>query len=343
MSRLDPLDWALICELCGNARTPYKTLAKKFDISTNTVKNHINRLRQQGVISGSGVIVSMEMLGAEHVAGYVSTNGTENVIEFMKQISKWPIVCEIYRTSDMRYEYWAMVSGASETLGLKMYLEELDGAIEVEIRPVVFLFPNKPPNFYLNTRGKRVIFTHHQLQVLRCLYQDGRMPVSNIAKGTGFTPRRVRKILQELHECGGVHFTIGYNIFALGDMEYRLKIRFDESQTTGSDIIMDLYQKYPNEFWWSSITTNEPIVDVGLIIDRPGKGVPIIQDLKEASFIKSIEDYVSYPRVVGNMLPLRVKLEEILIEAGLLTESDIIRRSPKLADARKQNSAENRL
>jgi DNA-binding Lrp family transcriptional regulator len=334
MSRLDPLDWALICELCGNSRTPYKTLAKKFSISPNTAKTRINRLREQRVIVGFGILVSMEMLGAEHVAGVISTDGTEQVVEFMKQVARQRIVCEIYRTGDMRYEYWAMVSGASETLGLKKYFEELQGATEVEIRPVTFLFPNKPPTFYLNTRGKKVTFTQHQLRVLRCLYQDARMPVAQMAKSTGFTPRRIRKILQELQEGGGIHFSVGYNIFALGDMEYRLKIHFDESIANGRDIIMDLYRKYPSEFWWSSITTNEPVVDVGLIIDRPGKVVPIIQDLKGADFIRSVEDYVSYPRVVGNLNPLRRKLEEILIKSGLLTKSEIIRMSPGLMDER---------
>ncbi|MFW9768752.1 MAG: winged helix-turn-helix transcriptional regulator [Candidatus Thorarchaeota archaeon] len=322
---MDPLDWALICELCGNARLSNQALARKFNLSSNTVKNRISKLREQEVITGFGTIVSMEMLGAEHVCGVISTDGTEQVVEFMKQVAKQQIVCEIYRTSDMRYEYWAMVSGASEALGLEKYLEEIRGVIDVEIRPVVFVFPNKSPDYYLNTRGKKVTFTQHQLRVLRCLYQDARMPVSQIARKTGFTPRRVRKVLQELQEGGGVHMTAGYNIFALGDMEYRLKIHFDDIKISGENLIMDLYRKYPNEFWWSSITTNEPIVDVGLIIDRPGRGVFIIQDLKRSAFIKSIEDYVSYPRVVGNILPLRRKLEEILIETGVLAESDIIR------------------
>ncbi|MFX1368978.1 MAG: winged helix-turn-helix transcriptional regulator [Promethearchaeota archaeon] len=337
---MDPVDWALICQLSGNGRMSYQTLARKLRISPNTVKHRISRLRENGVITGIGIVVSMEMLGAEHVAGVISTDGTEKVIEFMKQVARERIVCEIYRTGDMRYEYWAMVSGASETLGLKRYLEGLTGAVEVEIRPVVFLFPNKPPTFYLNTRGKRVTFTNHQLRVLRCLYQDCRMPVSQMARSTGLTPRRIRKILQELEEGGGVHNIVGYNIFAMGDMEYRLKIHFDESQANGREIIMNLYQKYPDDFWWSSITTNEPIVDVGLIIDRPGKAVPIIRDLREVAFITSVEDYVSYPRVVGNVSPLRCKLEEILIEAGLMTESEIIRRPPKLIDTKPQNSGE---
>jgi hypothetical protein len=226
------------------------------------------------------------------------------------------------------------VSGASETLGLKMYLEEFDGVTDVEMRPVVFLCPNMSPNFFLNTRGKRVTFTQHQLRVLRCLYLDARMSVSQIAQGTGFTPRRVRKLLRELEEGGGIHILASVDVFALGDLEYRIKICYDEDQTTGEDIIKELYEKYPVNFWWASITTNEPIVDVGLIIDDPGKGMPIIQDLKGAPFIRSIEDFVSYPRVVGNIHPLRRKLEEILLESGLLTESDLIGRSPPIAGLR---------
>lgn len=285
----------------------------------------------------------MEMLGAEYVFGKISTDGTETVLEFMKQIVvRWPILGEIYRTSDRCYEYWARVSGASETLGLRMYLEELDGVTDVEMRPVVFCCPNMPSNFVFNTRGKKVTFTQHQLLVLRSLYSDARKPVSQIVQETGLTPRRVRKILHELEEGGGIYITIGYDAFAFGDLEYRLKICYDEAQTTGQDIIMRLYEKYPVNFWWGHITTNEPIVDVGLLIDHPGKGMPIMQDLKESTFIKSIEDFVSYPKLVSNISILRRKLEEILIEAGLLNESDIIRISPTLIDRKIQNSAENK-
>ncbi|MFW9796199.1 MAG: winged helix-turn-helix transcriptional regulator [Candidatus Thorarchaeota archaeon] len=341
---MDPLDWALIRQLASNGRMSYQVLARTLGISSNTVKNRINNLLKQRVLIGAGVIVSMEILGAELVMGMISTDGTEQVMEFMRQIvAKWPIVSDIYRTGDRRYEYFALVSGASETLSFKKYLEELDGVIDVEMKPVVYFYPNYPPNYHGNTRGKKVSFTQHQLRVLRCLYQDARMPVYQIAKGTGFTPRRVRKILRELEEGGGIHFLIGYNVFALGDIEYRLKISFDDSQTNGRDIIMDLYQKYPNEFWWSTITTNDPLVDVGLIIDRPGKGMAIIQKLKEAPFIKSIEDFVTYPRVIGNIYPLRRKLEEVLIEASLLTESEIIRKSPTLIDVKPQDSAERKL
>ncbi len=315
---MDPLDWALICELCGNARMPYKALADKFSISTNTVKNRLNRLRKQGVIRRFGVCVSFETFGAENVAGFVTTDGSEDVIELMKQIVSQPMVVEIYRTSDRRYEYHAIVLGASETLGLKRFLSELDGVTNVEMRPIVFLFPNKPPSYVLNTRGKRVTFARNQLRVLKSLAEkDSRLPVSQIAQDTGFTPRRVRKILRNLEESGGVHFPVYYDIFALGDMEYRMRICYDESQTTGQDVIMELYKKHPEKFWWASITINEPIVDVGLIIDRPGKGPPITDEMKAAAFSQSVVDFVSYPRVVHTVNRLNVHLWDLFRKAGL--------------------------
>ncbi len=314
---MDSLDYALICELSGNCRMSYQALARKLSVSPNTVKNRINKLRQQKVIRRFEVILSKEMLGVEDVAGYISTDGSEKVIEFMEQIATQPIVIEIYRTSDRRYEFWALVAGASETLGFQRFLKGLDHVLEVEIRPIVFYFPHQPPNYFMSDRGQKVTFTRNQLRVLRCLFEDCRMPVSQIAQRTRLTPRRVRKILRDLEEGGGVHFAMAYDVFALGDMEYRLKIHYDASKKTGQEIIDWIYKKYPHEFWWASVTTNEPIIDVGLLIDRPGKSVPIIREIKTAASIRQVEDFISYPRVVSINFLDRIRLEEMLTKAGL--------------------------
>jgi len=315
--RLDPLDWALICELCGNARTPYTALAKKFNVSTNTVKNRINRLREKGVIRKFGICVSLETFGGEMVSGFVTTDGTEDVIDLMKQIASQPMVCDICRNADRRYEYWAIVKGASETLGLRRFLTGLDCAKDVEMQPVVMFYPNKPPTWVGNTRGKKVSFSRDQMRVLRSLTVDSRLPVSQIASQTGFTSRRVRRILRDLQEGGGIHTYVTYTMFELGDLEYRIRISYDDSKVTGHDVAMAVYENHPEIFFWSTITTNEPIVDVGLIIDRPGKGLPIADEMKAAAFTKSVEDFVTYPRVVYGRNRLNYHLYELLREAGL--------------------------
>lgn len=317
MSSLDPLDWALICELCGNVRMPYKALAKKFNISTNTVKNRLNRLREKGVITKFGICVSFETLGAEMVSGFVTTDGSEDVIELMKMIADQPMVCDICRNADRRYEYWAMVKGASETLGLRRFLTGLDCATNVQMQPIELFYPNKPPSYVGNTRGKKVIFSRDQLHVLKTLILDSRKPVSQISQETGFTPRRVRRILHDLQEGGGIHTYVIYNLFELGDLEYRLRIRYDDAQVTGQDVAMSLYKKHPEVFMWSTITTNEPIVDVGLIIGSPGKGPPIAAEIKATAYIRSVEDFVTYPRVIYGTNRLNTHLWALLKEAGL--------------------------
>lgn len=311
------MDWVVLCKLLGNARASYRDLAQKLGLSPNTVKNRINKLRQQKVILGFVVMVSMEMLNAEIVLGMITTDGSENVIEFMKQIAKEPMVLSIVRASDRRYEVMAVISGAHDTLGFIGFLERLEGVIDVDVKPVVLQFPKYPPTYHYNTRGKKVTFTRTQLQVLRCLTEDARMPVAQIGKCTGFTARRVRKILRELEEGGGIHFAVDYDAFALGDMEYRLIIRFDEAQITGWDLVAWIFEKYPTEFWWTAVVTTEPIVDVGFLIDRPGKSVPIIREIKAAPFVKEIEDFINYPLVVECHIPFRDHLEKILSDAGL--------------------------
>ncbi|MFW9786165.1 MAG: winged helix-turn-helix transcriptional regulator [Candidatus Thorarchaeota archaeon] len=314
---MDPLDWALICELCGNARMPYKTLARKFNISTNTVKNRINRLREKGVIEKFGICVSLEILGAEMVSGLITTDGSEDVIELMKMIADQPMICDICRNADRRYEYWAMVKGASETLGLKNFLTSLDCTTDVNMQPVQTFYPNKPLTYVGNTRGKKVTFSREQLQVLRCLTIDSRLSISQIAEKTDFTPRRVRRILHDLQEGGGIHTYALYKPFELGDLEYRLRIFYNDDLVTGREVVMALYEKHPEVFFWSTITTNEPIVDVSLILDRPGKGPPIAAEIKAAPYIKSVEDFVTYPRVVFGTNRLSVHLRDLLEEAGL--------------------------
>ncbi|MFW9806611.1 MAG: Lrp/AsnC family transcriptional regulator [Candidatus Thorarchaeota archaeon] len=314
---MDPLDWALICELCGNARMPYKTLAKKFNISPNTVKNRINQLREKRVILKFGICVSSETLGAEMVSGFVTTDGSEDAVELMKQIASNPTVCDICRNADRRYEYWAMVKGASETLGLRRFLTSLDYVTDVQMHSIELFYPNKPPTWIGNTRGKKVIFSRDQLRVLRCLTIDSRLPISQIVKKTGFTYRRVRRILQDLMGGGGIHTYPLYNLFELGDLEYRLRIFYNATQATGKDVVMALYKKHPEIFYWSTIATNEPIVDVALIINSPGKGPPIAEEAKAAIYTTSVEDYVTYPRVVYGTNRLSAHLFELLREAGV--------------------------
>ncbi|MDO8056492.1 MAG: winged helix-turn-helix transcriptional regulator, partial [Candidatus Hermodarchaeota archaeon] len=239
---MNPRDWALIWALEYEPRLSYQALAERFDVSPNTVKNHYNKLRKQRTLGCGYAVLSREMVGVEDIIAVITTDGSEKGVDLMKDIATHPSGCEIYRTGDRRYELWSMVTGTSEAFGLKLWLEKMDKVVHVEMRPIVFVFPHMPADYYMNTRGKKATFTQNQLLVLRQLLENIRMPVSQIAKKTGLTPRRVRKTILEIQWGGGVHLLTGYNPFALGDMEYRLKIWFEPTQTTGQDFAKVIQQ-----------------------------------------------------------------------------------------------------
>ena len=309
---MDSQEWALIWALEYNPRLSFQALAKKLKVSPNAAKNRYHKMLEQKKLFTGYVLLSREMVGVEDIIAVISTDGSEKGVELMQEIATHPSACEIYRTGDRRYELWSLVSGTSEAFGLKLKLEKLDSVIHVEMRPIVFVFPHMPPDYFMNTRGKKVSLTQNQLEVIRHLREHIRMPISKIAKRTNITPRRVRKIISDLQWGGGVHLLTGYNPFAVGDMEYRLKIWFDPEQISGQDFATAIATKYPNEFWWSSVTTNEPILDVGLIICDSNQVLPIIREIKENPNITAIEDFVTYPRTIWPIHPLARGLRKLL-------------------------------
>ncbi|WP_019813110.1 Lrp/AsnC family transcriptional regulator [Saccharomonospora saliphila] len=60
---LDPVDLRILAELQNNARIPNKNLAAAAGIAPSTCLDRVNRLRETGVILGSGVTVDPDTLG----------------------------------------------------------------------------------------------------------------------------------------------------------------------------------------------------------------------------------------------------------------------------------------
>lgn len=62
-AELDPVDLQILTALQNNARLPNKELAATVGIAASTCLDRVNRLREAGVILGSGISVDPEKLG----------------------------------------------------------------------------------------------------------------------------------------------------------------------------------------------------------------------------------------------------------------------------------------
>ncbi len=66
--KLDDVDKTIIKALLRNARTSFSDIASQCGLSALTIKNHYNRLRKEGVIKGSTVILNLLAFGNDSYA-----------------------------------------------------------------------------------------------------------------------------------------------------------------------------------------------------------------------------------------------------------------------------------
>ena len=317
---MDWLDKALLWELFGNARVSYQDLARKYELSFNAIKNRVKKLEEVGAIQEYTVELSLAMLGLEPINIAIETDGSETIKSLIDQIGKLKPIRMATRFGNRLYSAFAFVAGTADFFELKMNLESLKSVTKVAIHPMLTIAPYAPPKSKARSRGQKIVFTQNQLRVLKCLTEDVRMPIGEIAKKTSLTSRRISKILRELQEGGGVHFTIRMNYLALGDINLELVIRYNETNTGLNEIVKWFQEHYPNEFWTADQMLDEPTVGISLLVEDPTKVGEITNIVREATFSESVDDYMitsqSYVKLHYRD-PSQHHLEELFKEAGL--------------------------
>ena len=86
--KIDKTDITILKALMKDARTPYVDIAKKCGISSNSVKFRVDRLKQDGVITGSITQVNPKHLGYNYIAFIpiqACANEISSVHEFLKK------------------------------------------------------------------------------------------------------------------------------------------------------------------------------------------------------------------------------------------------------------------
>jgi len=78
MQPLDELDLAILAELEDNARIMMTELAKKLNSPTSTIRDRIQKLEEDGVISGYTAIINPEKLGLS-IKAVIKAKRAENI------------------------------------------------------------------------------------------------------------------------------------------------------------------------------------------------------------------------------------------------------------------------
>ena len=314
---MDLVDKRLIATLMGNCRTPYRSLARQVGMSSTAVKKRVDKLIESGVIQQFFPQLRLAMLDADFFLAWITTDGSERDDEFIDQIGSNPMVLEVARVGPRILDVGGEVSGSTGVVELVKFLRGFECVTEVKLHILEPVFPTAlPPQHKYVYRGRKVTFTHSQLRVLKCLIKDTRMPTTEIARRTGLTPRRVRQILKEIREGGGVLLTIRPIFGEAGINSFWIIIGLKENNTPPHEIVKWFHEQYPFEYWNSFIFADEPTLIHFCTAKNLQDIEPIIESVKQAPFTQWAEAQVMYPqrKFVGMS---SIRLQELIDDAGI--------------------------
>ena len=274
-------------------------MGRKFGMTANAVKKRVNKLVESGTIHSFVVYLSPAMADVEIFLAIVSTAGMKSEDTTLANIVEDPHVFSAGRLSDGTCIVFAEYEGTENEVRLERFLQEIDGIIGTKIHKL------------RSPRGKKVVFKPLHLRVLQCLIEDPRMPATDVAERTGLTPRRVRRIISQLVEEGGLNFVARLNLNAGPGVIYYAQIEWDETKATHTEMEYWLDKEFTGQYFDSHISASAPMMLSLFVVDHLRDAEPLSRRISQGSMIESVKTIFPFP-TKKNVRLQRLKLEELL-------------------------------
>jgi DNA-binding Lrp family transcriptional regulator len=306
------IDKQLLSELMRNCRQSYQALAKKIGLTVSAIKKRYNKLVDAGVLCEFAVALEIRRFGIVPLCVFLTTDGAEDKEEFIQQLGATNLIGEVALLVDGRYINFGMAAHPEDVLRLDRLLRGMEHITHVEIDQITFPWQPTYPKLP-KAQAESLTFTKFQKQVLRCLVEDPRMRIRDIARRTNFSPKRVRRVLRELEAGGKVLFSCRAILTAGEDFDCHIKITFDQKKTNPSEIIDWFRQKYPHEYWWSFMLMDKGVIFNKMVVGDLGMLEELSALVKQAPFTESVDTLIYYSKRLFPLLN-EIRLKEMLDE-----------------------------
>lgn len=135
---IDRLDLEIIRSLSGNARKPYKTIAKEIEVSDATVRKRVKRMLEDGVIKQFNLILDYHKLGRiikAFIGLRINPQRLKPIVEHLKET---PDVQVLYRTTGNVDLFLEVIFRDMEELNKFLETElSVEGIIGTEVSVVI--------------------------------------------------------------------------------------------------------------------------------------------------------------------------------------------------------------
>lgn len=248
MNILDLIDKGILGDLLENCRITYEELSRNHGISANAVKKRVQKLEESGVIQRYSIRLSLAMLDAQFLFGLLRTDGSQDEEAFVNKIGESPSIVAAAAYSDGHYALLAEYVNTVELMELGSHLRTLEGVEDVELHTLV------------TARGTKTELTTNHLKVLYYLRDNPRMSIVDLARESGMTARRVRRLVTELVEGESVIFTANLELGEAGSIPFLARVTWNERIADYNAVIEWLMSRYPDSLWEWYISVSEPAI-----------------------------------------------------------------------------------
>jgi len=297
--KLDEIDKALWQELYRNCRRSYQYLANKLGITPNAVRKRIEKLMETGVIVEWTVSLAPAMIDSHYAFIEVTTNDDVDYDKLFNQFFDRPEIYVILPLTSGDYALHALYSGSEGLHELGSFIRQLEGVKESKLHPTTTF------------NGNKIELSNLDLRVLKFLYGDPRMSISQIAEGTGLTARRVRKIVDRLVDSDAFIFDFTWNPNAGDSMAFIARVEYDDREGSTADIENEIRKTYNLEYFYSHVSAIESVIFSVFMIQHIFDMESIVKAIRKYPSVKAVKPMIYYKATVVNPLTF-TKLEEML-------------------------------
>jgi Lrp/AsnC family leucine-responsive transcriptional regulator len=280
---MDSIDRGILLDLRRNCRITLSELAERHSVTATAIRKRIAALESKGVIREYVVELSRAMVNSEIAFILIYTDKSIDDDSFADLVFRHPQVFQVHYDSFGSCIVLAEYSGMEELSELSSYLRRLESVNDMEVHTLPI------------PKGENRPLTNLQLRVLAPLLENPKMKVPEIARKSGLTLRRVRRIMDELMESRAILFTVLLAMQASDATFIAYRLNWDAKVITPEEIRQDLEEKYPNEFYNLNYSALEPVLWVDFILEHIRDSEPISSYLRNIPSVDLRNTIMVYP------------------------------------------------
>ncbi len=299
MIGLDAIDKQLWIELGRNCRHSYRYLADKIGISSNAVMQRVAKLLETGVIRKWYLAFRPAMIDAQFAFIEVKTDGSQDEDGLLKTLGTNPMIFCLLPLTTGDFALHAFYIGAASLLELTSFIRSVDGVIDVKVHPTTA------------NAGRKMKLGPLHLRILPWLARDPRASISDIARDSGLTARRVKRLVDELVESDAFDFSFVWNPNAGEGMAFISRLTYDSKVTQPEAIDREIREVYPLEYFYSHVSAVEPVIFSVFMVDHLFAIQNISRRLRRLTGVLALNTMIYYSATVLDGLT-RVRMMELL-------------------------------